>query len=62
MLEPEFAMNIAKTACDLGGEEEEKRDKAVVTTKVLQCTTVLTKHKFKDDKLYKNIKMATAAH
>ena len=60
MSEPEFAMNIAKTACDLGGEEEEKRDKAVVTTKVLQCTTVLTKHKFKDDKLYKNIKMATA--
>ena len=39
MLEPEFAMNIVNTACDLGGEEgEKKRDKAVVTTKVLQCT------------------------
>ena len=61
MLEPEFAMNIVKTDCDLGGEEgEEKRDKAIEMTKVLQCTTVLTKHKFKDDKLYKNIKMATA--
>lgn len=39
MLEPEFAMNIVKTSCDLGGEEgEEKRDKAVEMTKVLQCT------------------------
>lgn len=40
MLEPEFAMNIVKTDCDLGGEEgEEKRDKAIEMTKVLQCTT-----------------------
>ena len=38
LLEPEFAMNIVKTSCDLGGEEEEKRNKAVEMTKVLQCT------------------------
>lgn len=30
LLEPEFAMNIVETSCDLGGEEgEEKKNKAV---------------------------------